>query len=77
MGEMGALNRENTASRTAWTNFYVTEATSREIVCLWWDNGRITPSTSTSDGFGIFNRLTNEFAFPEILEALITASTKE
>ncbi|MCL2576681.1 MAG: glycoside hydrolase family 5 protein [Defluviitaleaceae bacterium] len=79
MGEMAALNRDNTASRVAWTNFYVSEATNRGIVCVWWDNGRVGTSLSPSDGdhFGIFNRRTNEFSFPEILDALLTSSSKD
>ncbi|MCL2224135.1 MAG: glycoside hydrolase family 5 protein [Defluviitaleaceae bacterium] len=78
MGEMGALNRDNANSRAQWTYFYVSEAMAREIVCVWWDNGRIGTSLSQADGdhFGIFNRRTNEFPFPEIIDALMNASVR-
>jgi endoglucanase len=76
MGEMGALNRGNTAQRIAWTEFYVTEARDREILSIWWDNGRFGTSLRQADGdhFAIFDRRTNTFPFPEIIETLMAAT---
>jgi len=76
MGEMGALNRNNPVARANWTYFYVSESRARGIVCVWWDNGRIGRSFTRADGdhFGILNRQTNEFPFPEIIEALMDAT---
>ncbi|MDR0273056.1 MAG: glycoside hydrolase family 5 protein [Clostridiales bacterium] len=77
MGEMGALNRNNTSSRVNWTTFYVSEAANRNILCVWWDNGLTegaTLSRTDEDFFGIFNRRTNTFPFPEIIDALMSAS---
>ncbi|MCL1862578.1 MAG: glycoside hydrolase family 5 protein [Defluviitaleaceae bacterium] len=76
MGEMGALNRNNTSSRANWTYFYVTEARNRGIVCIWWDNGRFGTSLSRADGdhFAILDRATNTFPFPEIIDSLMRAT---
>jgi endoglucanase len=77
MGEMGALNRDNTEARTAWTYFYVTEARNRGILCIWWDNGRFGTSMRPADGdhFAILDRRTNTFPFPEIIDALMSATS--
>jgi endoglucanase len=77
MGEMGALNRDNLEARVAWTYFYVTEATRRGILCIWWDNGRFGTSLRPADGdhFAILNRWNNTFPFPEIIDALMEATS--
>lgn len=76
MGEMGALNRGNLDSRVNWTYFYVREAAARQIVCLWWDNGRLGISRSRADceHFGLLNRSDNTFTFPEIVDAMMRAT---
>jgi endoglucanase len=79
MGEMGAVNRDNTDSRALMTEFYVREAAARGMVCLWWDNGRFGTTLSREDGehFGIFDRVTNTFPFPEIIDAMMRGSERE
>ncbi|MCL1843184.1 MAG: glycoside hydrolase family 5 protein [Defluviitaleaceae bacterium] len=76
MGEMGAQNRDNLQARTDWTYFYTSEARSREILCIWWDNGRFGTSLVPADldNFAIFDRRTNTFPFPEIIDALMRAT---
>jgi endoglucanase len=71
MGEMGAKNRNNIEARADWTEFYVTVAQQFGVPCIWWDNGAIE-----GDGelFGLIDRRTNEFHFPEILYALMRAT---
>jgi endoglucanase len=75
MGEMGALNRDNLSSRVAWAEFYVSYAKSKGIPCFWWDPNMSHVTKEQSWGwdetFGIFNRSTNEFDHPEIVEALM------
>lgn len=77
IGEMGTLNRDNTDARVAWTYFYTQHANSMGIPVIWWDNGRWDgTSLSWEDGdfFGIFDRETNTFPWPEIIDALLRGS---
>lgn len=77
MGEMGALNRDNVEHRAAWVEFYMREAAERGIVCIWWDNGRwdgVSMERAHGDFFGILDRNTNTFPFPEIIEAIMRAT---
>ena len=76
MGEMAAINRDNLESRVAWTYFYVREARARGISCIWWDNGMvgITAGPGSVDHFGLYNRRSREFPFPEIIDAMLRAT---
>jgi len=71
MGEMGAMNRNNVEARVEWAEFYFGYARSKGIPCIWWDNGVVS-----GDGelFGILDRRTNQFVFPEIVDAIMRAT---
>ena len=69
IGEFGAVCKENINARVEWTKFYVGYANSKGIPCFWWDNGIFRGS---GERFGIFDRRTNTFAHPEIVEALLS-----
>jgi len=75
MGEMGAINRDNTAARVAWARFYVTYARSKGIACFWWDNYRSGVVEQLEWGwtqpFGLLDRANNVFFHPEIVAALM------
>jgi endoglucanase len=68
LGEFGALNKNNIAARTEWSEYYVKYAKSKGMPCFWWDNGAIT---GNGENFGLLNRTTNEFVFPQIVTALL------
>jgi len=61
-GEFGALNKENEEARAEWAEFYVSYAKSKDIKCIWWDDG---------GNFRLFNRNTGQFYYPLIYEALM------
>ena len=70
IGEFGAMTKgNNLQARVDWTAFYVATASARNLPCVWWDNAAFS-----GDGeiFGILNRRTGEFVFPEIVDAIIT-----
>ena len=80
IGEMGALNRGNTQARAQWAEFFVYQARLRGMPCFWWDNGiyRVTELQDWGgwdETFGILNRNANEIAHPEIVEALMRATS--
>ncbi|MCL1986866.1 MAG: glycoside hydrolase family 5 protein [Firmicutes bacterium] len=78
IGEMGAVNRDNTESRAEWANFFARAAKDINIPVVWWDNGGLGLSLNPGDGenFAIIDRNNNTQLFPEIIAALI-AGTEE
>jgi endoglucanase len=64
MGEFGAMNKDNEDARADWAEFYVSYAKSKNIPCIWWDNGAFT-----GDGelFGLINRKNNTFPYPKVI----------
>ena len=71
MGETGAANKNNLNERVQWAKYYFGKAREYGIPAYWWDNGIFEARSETSELFGFFNRHSAEFAFPEILEAII------
>jgi endoglucanase len=71
IGEFGAMNKDNTATRAEWAEYYTAQARVKGIPCFWWDNG-----ATTGDGelFGLLDRNTNKFVYPEIVKALMRGS---
>jgi endoglucanase len=68
MGEFGAMNKDNESVRADWAEFYIRYSREKGIPCVWWDNGGFT-----GDGelFGLLDRRTNTFAFPEVVAGLM------
>jgi endoglucanase len=67
MGEFGAMNKENTGARVEWARYYTEYAKSKGIPCFWWDNG---VTSGEGERFGLLNRTSNGFIFPELVSAL-------
>jgi len=68
MGEFGAMNKNNEATRALWAEFYVKTAMDKGIPCIWWDNGAFSGS---GELFGLLNRNTNTFAYPLVVAGLM------
>ncbi len=67
--EFGARDKGgNLASRVEFAAYYVASARARGMTCFWWDNNALTGS---GELFGILNRQANEWAYPEIVEAMM------
>ncbi len=69
MGEWGNLNHNNSEDRIRHAAYYANGCIQRGICPIWWDNGN-------SNEFGIINRNSMEWVFPEIANALVNASRK-
>lgn len=70
MGEYGARNKnDNLQDRVNYYAYYVAAARAKGITCCVWDNGAFA-----GDGelFGILNRRKCEWAYPEVVKAIIT-----
>ena len=72
IGEFGVMCKDNIEARVEWTKFYVGYAKSKGIPCFWWDNGIFVEH---GERFGLLDRRTNSFAFPEIVEALMIGAS--
>lgn len=73
MGEFGTTNKSNTKVRAEIAKYYVSTAASYGVPCCWWDNGL---TTTTGEGFAIFNRKTLKWYFADIVKALKSAAPK-
>lgn len=67
--EFGALSKgDNLADRVDFTAYYVASARGRGMTCIWWDNNAFS---GDGEKFGVLDRKKNEWAYPEIVEAMI------
>ncbi len=73
MDEFGTLNKDNTEERIKIAEYYIERANEYGIPCVWWDNNYIG---SNGESFGLLNRSTCEWYFPELVKALVNAAKK-
>jgi hypothetical protein len=69
VGECGSVNKDNTADRVTHAQYYANAVRTRGMLPIWWDNGY--PDTNQ---FGLINRSTYEWYFPQIAQALINGA---
>lgn len=67
--EFGCIDNDNLSDRTEYTKYYVSAARENNIVCFWWDDGA---KIGKKEKFGIFDRNTQQFIYPELLKALLS-----
>jgi len=71
MGETAArAKRGNTAARAKWAAYYTAKAGEIGVPCCWWDNGNLNGPDET-DSFGLLNRKTLAWEYPEIVNAFV------
>ena len=70
LGECGSVNKNNLEDRVDHISYFFKTLNSIGVPCVWWDNGCVT-----GDGelFGIIDRNTYEWIFPELRDAMINA----
>lgn len=70
LGECGVTNRGNDAERIKAYKYFLAAAKKYGIPCIVWDNG----GTGTgNEKFGLINRTTYEWYFPDIIKAITDA----
>lgn len=74
IGEFGSRNRFNTAERAACASYYLTMAAENGIPCIWWDNNAFV---GNGENFGLFDRKTFEWRYPDIMTAMMEAVSEE
>jgi len=69
IGEFGARNKgDNLQARADYAAYYTAAAAARGIPCFIWDNHCFT---GDGEQFGLLDRRTNTFIYPEILESIM------
>lgn len=78
IGEMGAVNKNNLEEREKWFSYYVSEAKKNQIPAILWDNnGWDSSDGNYEEKFGYYNRQSQTWYFPSLIEkALIAAGSK-
>ena len=76
IGEFGATDKDNVEARADMIYFYTRQARDRGMPVIIWDNHQTWPGpdTNNNERFGLFDRDTNTFFFPEIVDALMRGS---
>jgi endoglucanase len=69
IGEWGSLDKGNTPARVTHAQAYAAAVRQRGLVPIWWDNNVI----GADAGFGLLNRSTLTWYYPEIKDALAAA----
>ena len=76
MGEASATDKENLSDRVAWATYYFTKAKEAGIPVVLWDN-MVTASTPNSTNIGerhgYYNRRSNSWYFPTMIQAMMKA----
>ncbi len=72
IGEFGATNKDNLSERISWAEYYVSGAGKYGIKCVVWDNNSGTKSGG--ECFGLYNRASGKWVFPELIEAMTEAA---
>ena len=67
--EFGAMEKNgNLSARTDFAGCFIANAKARGMSCIWWDNN---VTKGSGERFGIINRKTLEWQFPEIVENMM------
>ena len=76
MGEWGSLLKNNSAERVKHATYFAQKSKTYKLPIIWWDNGNFTYNAAnpaaSGEAFGILDRNTNNWKFPEILDAIKT-----
>lgn len=72
LGEFGSIDRNNLSSRVEHAKYYVSAARKRGMTPIWWDNGTYAPGQG--DSFGILDRNSLTWYYPDIVKALVDSA---
>lgn len=73
IGEFGSVDRDNLSDRVTQAAYYVANARSYGMSCIWWDNNNMSGS---GEEFTIYDRANHEFLYPEIVSQLVYYGNK-
>ena len=70
MGEWGSLHHDNLSERVEHAEYFAKACIERGICPVWWDNG-------AASHFGIIDRNSYEWVYPEIADVIVAADVSE
>ena len=73
IGEMGAVDKNNTQGRIAWGKYYLESCRKFQFSAFVWDNGYWNNSATCDDIFGHLQRDSLQWTTPSYISALIKA----
>lgn len=71
IGEWGTVDKGNTAARVTHARAYAAAVAQRGMLSVWWDNNLV----GAEMGFGLLNRSTLSWHYPEIKDALLSGAS--
>ena len=74
MGEWASTDKNNLAERVKHAQYFAKGARKVGIPTVWWDNGNLNYTATSSDIMGIFDRKTNTVSKQDIVDAIMCAS---
>ena len=75
IGEMGAVNKNNTLQRNEWAKYYIKNARKFHMAVILWDNGIFDNSLSATEVFGMFKRNTLTWLNSDSIDLYIAYSS--
>ncbi len=75
IGECGCINRNNLKERVEYTAFFSRLCKLNGICPIWWDNG-LSGTDLRKENFGLINRKTYEWTFPELVDAFVNTKVE-
>lgn len=73
IGECGAMNKENEDARADWAEYFFSTFSKLGVPCFLWDNGAFLGGET----FGLINRHTNEWKYPDLMAAIMKGADAE
>ncbi len=74
MGEWGSVNKNNLPERIRHAAYIVKGATRAGIPTIVWDNGIHAAAKESDEIMALFNRRTNTWVFPELMDAMMCSA---
>lgn len=73
IGEFGATDKDNLEDRVGWAHSFIKYSRKYGMTSCLWDNGSTLPrgSKDYNEKYGYYDRLNQEWYFPEIIDAII------
>lgn len=68
ISEFGTADKNNLNDRIQWSEYYITTAKKKDIMCLWWDDGSNKESTGK---YELLDRYNLKWIYPEIVDVLV------
>ena len=77
IGECGATNKNNLEAREDWYRYYFETSKKNGLTAFIWDNGsyEVGEDGNFSEHFGFYNRTSQTFYFPTLLQAALDGVT--